>query len=192
MRVAERHREPVEAHFTEGEPDLEPPEELAIGELGEDAILEEDLDNEDVLEQDVDEDVLEVTLEDLAHADTDDDDLEPSSLDADGAAPASPVAASSTVAPGPDDDLDDDDVDVEQALDRVLFDRLALADGGGTDDEESAEARGVAVLTRPDTLDLVEVAPCGPAEFVCRACFLVRNRALLVDPDALLCRDCGG
>ncbi len=31
MRLAERHREPDEAHFTEGELDLEPPEELAVG-----------------------------------------------------------------------------------------------------------------------------------------------------------------
>ena len=67
MRLAERHREPVEAHFTEGELDLEPPEELAIGELDDEAILEEELDNEDLLEQDVDEDTLEASLEDLVH-----------------------------------------------------------------------------------------------------------------------------
>jgi len=191
MRVAERHREPVDAHFTEGEPDLEPPEELAIGELGEDAILEEDLDNEDILEEEVDEDVLEVTLEDLAFGDADeDDDVDGSSPDLDGSGPR---AAAVAVAPGVEDADEDDDTEVEESLDRILFERMALVDDGASEDEEGAEgvhSRAVAVLARPDALDVVAVAPCGPDEFVCRACFLVRNRALLVDPDTPICRDC--
>ena len=59
MTLAERHRGAVEAHFTEGELDLEPPEEMAVGEWDDQAILEEELDNEDLLEQDVEEDTLE-------------------------------------------------------------------------------------------------------------------------------------
>src|ERR1700680_343250 len=74
MRTAERHHELDEAHFTEGELDLEPPEELAIGELDDEAILEEELDNEDLLEEDVDEDILAASLEDLVHGGDEDDD----------------------------------------------------------------------------------------------------------------------
>jgi len=65
MYVVERDR--PEQHFSEGEPDLEPPEELAIGELDDESMLEEELDNEDLLEEDVDDDLLTVTLEDLIH-----------------------------------------------------------------------------------------------------------------------------
>src|SRR5580693_5758399 len=76
MRLAERHPEAAETHYTEGELDLEPPEELAIGELDDEAILEEELDNEDLLEQDVEEDTLEASLEDLVHGDDDEDEDE--------------------------------------------------------------------------------------------------------------------
>ena len=68
MRLVEFNHSP-EDHFTEGELDLEAPEEQAISELDYDAMLEEDLDNEDLAEEDVDEATLEVTLEDLVHSD---------------------------------------------------------------------------------------------------------------------------
>jgi hypothetical protein len=103
MRVVE----PVEEHFSEGEPDLEPPEELALAELDEDAVLEEELDNEDVLEQDVDDELLTATLEDLAHK-ADDDQAEDSEAD----------EASW--------DLEVDELeDLEESLDHLLEERLA-------------------------------------------------------------------
>jgi hypothetical protein len=187
MRLAERHREPPEAHFTEGELDLEAPEELAVGELDEEAILEEELDNEDVLEQDVDEDTLEVTLEDLVHSEDGegDDDEAHRALDTF----ALPVLA------GFDETDDTEDLgteDIENSLDLVLLERLALVEDDGTgpdDNEEAAAGRGV-VQTRIDTGDLVEVAPCGPDEFVCRSCFLVRKRVQLVDGAVMVCHDC--
>ena len=126
MRLAERHREPDEAHFTEGELDLEPPEELAVGELDDDAILEEELDNEDVLEQDVDEDTLEVTLEDLVHGDDG------------GTTTRSPSTwARSWRRPGarsePEEEAEEDvgDDDLEESLDLVLLERMALVDVDG-------------------------------------------------------------
>lgn len=66
-----------EQHFSEGEPDLEPPEELAVDELDDDLALEEDLECELLREEDVDVQVLEQTLEQLAHAgdEIDDPDL---------------------------------------------------------------------------------------------------------------------
>jgi hypothetical protein len=57
-----------EQRFSEGEPDLEPPEEMAVGELDADVELEEDLDCQLVDEDDVDTAVLQQTLEDLSHA----------------------------------------------------------------------------------------------------------------------------
>jgi hypothetical protein len=172
MRSAARHREPTEAHYTEGELDLEPPEELAIGELDEQTMLEEELDNEDVLEQDVDEDTLELALEDLVHGGDDegDDDQDSELLVKDS-----------------DDDAEEEE-DVEEALDLVLLERLALVDLNGNED---TTIDGAAIVHRlADSVDLVDVAPCGSDEFVCRSCFLVRTRVQLVDPTAMVCRDC--
>jgi hypothetical protein len=167
MRLAERHRVPVEDHFTEGELDLEPPEELAIGELDEEAILEEELDNEDLLEQDVDEDTLEASLEDLVHAGD----------EADG-----PV--------GDDDELGDEDL--EESLDLVLLDRLALLDDGedADDDDDGAVVHSLLLQVQTDTIDLVDVAPRASDEFVCQSCFLVRKRVQLVDAATMACHDC--
>jgi hypothetical protein len=166
MRLAERHRVPVEAHFTEGELDLEPPEELAIGELDDEAILEEELDNEDLLEQDVDEDTLEASLEDLVHAGDD------------------------TEGVGSDDELGDEDL--EESLDLVLLDRLALLDDGedADDDGDGAVVHSLLLQVQTDTIDLIDVAPRTSDEFVCQSCFLVRKRVQLVDAATMACHDC--
>ncbi|MGA2519830.1 MAG: DUF4193 family protein [Acidimicrobiales bacterium] len=204
MRVAQEYRAPDELHFTEGEPDLEPPEELAVSEIDADAMLEEELDNEDVLEQDVDEDTLEVTLEDLVHSH--DLDREPG-LDLVADSPASnghgagqargPAVTEADESAWPADDDDDAtvDADVELGLDIVLLGRLALLDGADGADEGEVTApgehrRSVGVEAGDGDGDALEVAPRRSGEFVCRGCFLVRTRLLLADPVASLCRDC--
>src|ERR1700681_3175655 len=124
MRLAERRPEAAEAHYTEGELDLEPPEELAIGELDDEAILEEELDNEDLLEEDVDEDILAASLEDLVHGGDDDAVGDTRGRD------------TRTGYGAPADDDNDDEVegeDLEECLDVVLLDRLALLDDGEPD-----------------------------------------------------------
>jgi hypothetical protein len=175
MRVAEGQEQ--EEHFSEGEPDLEPPEELAVGELDDELLLEEELDSETVLEEDVDDDILEATLEDLVHAgDTDGDD------DAD--LPEEPVGGPADV-----EELDVealDLADVEESLDRILRERLALT--GDEPEDEEADDEASAVVGAGATV--LAVAPCRTDEFVCRGCFLVRSRTLLADPAAGLCRDC--
>ena len=107
-----------------------------------------------------------------------------------------PVAAGATGDDDSDDVIVDDDV--EESLDLVLLERMALLDldgpGAGAadheEDEEGATAgRGVLLHTGIDT-DLDDVAPRGSDEFVCRSCFLVRRRVQLVDPAAMVCHDC--
>jgi hypothetical protein len=190
MRLAERHGAPVEAHFTEGELDLEPPEELAIGELDDETILEEELDNEDVLEQDVDEDLLEASLEDLVHGNDDVQD-DGRLAEPDDALP--PSIGLLSLADDATDDAEDDfgDEDLEESLDLVLLDRLALLhDGEGDDDDDAVAAHDVLLQVQTDAIDLVDVAPCRSDEFVCRSCFLVRKRVQLVDPSTMACHDC--
>ena len=185
MTVAERTPLP-ELHFTEGEPDLEPPEELALSELDEQAQLEEELDNEDLLEQDVDEEDLEAALDDLVHADDD-------PPDGDGAlhlgGPRGEEAGTGRRA-GVEED-DEDDAEAEEGLDHVLLTRLALLDGTAPPDSVADDGDlglgPVLVRTRAQG---PEVEPCGSDEFVCRTCFLVRNRAQLCDAGAGRCRDC--
>lgn len=196
MRTAERRRGQREAHFTEGELDLEAPEELAIGELDEEAILEEGLDNEDLLEQDVDEDTLEETLEDLVHAD--DDEVDEDDKDDSGAlrlALGTPIPSDFGELGAPRDSEDDlASEDLEESLDLVLLERMALVgEDGDLDDEEDGSAlveHSLLLQMQIDNVDLVEVAPCGSDEFVCQSCFLVRKRVQLVDHVSMACHDC--
>ena len=172
----------TEEHFTEGEPDLEPPEELAVGELDDDVLLEEDLDSEIVLEEDVDEDVLEATLEDLAHL-ADDEDVDDS--------PEKPMGS-----PADLEDLDADTLDiadVEESLDRILRERLAQEDDG-TDEDDVDDDGGLTSPAVPVRIpvDELEVQRCRETEFVCRGCFLVRSRVQLADAVGQLCHDCAG
>ena len=196
MRLAERHAGAAETHYTEGELDLEPPEELAIGELDDEAILEEGLDNEDLLEQDIDEDTLEETLEDLVHAgddDVDGDDEDDS--DALHLALGTPIALDSGESGGASDSEDElGSEELEESLDLVLLERMALVgDEGDREDEEFGSAlveHNLLSQMQADNADLVDVAPCGSDEFVCRSCFLVRKRVQLVDHAAMACHDC--
>jgi hypothetical protein len=192
MRTAERRHELPEAHFTEGEPDLEPPEELAIGELDDEAILEEGLDNEDLLEQDVDEDTLEETLEDLVHGSDeevgDDHDGElhvvlDVRIDRD------------AVSEGPEDsDEELEGEDFEESLDLVLLERMALVGADGDleviEDVSALVEHSLLLQMQTDNVDQVDVARRGTDEFVCQSCFLVRKRVQLADPASMACHDC--
>jgi uncharacterized protein DUF4193 len=186
MRLAESR----EQHFTEGEPDIEPPEELCVSEVDDVALLEEELDNEDVLEQDVEEDVLEETLEDLVHHGDGDDDED----DGESAVPVGLLVTEQDE----DEDVDVEGSDeVEEALDVVLehrlvaFDERAGASPDGDDEDELPPENLVATNGSSEAVRPAdEVRPCGPDEFTCRSCFLVRSRELLADEVAMTCRDC--
>jgi hypothetical protein len=185
-----------EEHFSEGEPDLEPPEELAVEELDDETMLEEELDNEAVAEDDVDDDVLTATLEDLVHVDDDveDDRSAELPLGSGGLEAVERVEVLEVL-----EVLDVDEIeDLEESLDRLLAQRLAM-DGGGSagmaeeEGDAGSDEEGTAIpiqLTVLSDLGRPVVAGCGVGEFVCRGCFLVRSRTQLADTDAGLCRDC--
>jgi len=184
MRLIERPEVPEE-HFTEGEPDLEAPEELCVAEIEEEQVLEEDLDNEDVSEEDVDELVLETTLEHLvaqSEPELDDEDaawerlesstsgrgLREEAADADGANSELGELADLEVA-----DLED----LEESLDRILAQRLSSDEA---DADDSPRADGAALC------------PCRDDEFVCSSCYLVHKRTQLADATSGVCLDCAG
>jgi hypothetical protein len=190
VRVIERQAGRDDEHFTEGEPDLEAPEELAVLEVDEEALLEEDLDSRADFEDEVDEDVLEVSLDHLVH-DGDEDEQD----DGVDAATAPSVAVSLTAPEDPGggsgeaadlEDLEIEDLeDRVESLDRILRQKLA-GDEEAVDDPEDPELDADSSDGRAE----VAVASCGPGEFVCRSCFLVRSRALRWEESGSLCRDC--
>jgi hypothetical protein len=199
VRVIERHDRGGDEHFTEGELDLEPPEELAVQKVDEDALLEGDLDTEAVREDDVDVDVLEISLDHLVHdGEADDvDDFDDAGNDDDtgddGAGDGTPRARSVAVVRSPEgidvDGVDVDDLEIEdledrdESLDRILRQKLAGDEEAAGDPEESAGDDIEATMAD-------RVAVCGPDEFVCRSCFLVRSRTQIADPSHLHCHDC--
>lgn len=68
MTAVEPGGERFQQHFTEGEPDLQPLEELAVEELDDDLVLEADLDFDRIGEDDVEDRLIAETLEALVHA----------------------------------------------------------------------------------------------------------------------------
>jgi hypothetical protein len=136
--------------------------------VDEEALLEEDLESQSVLEEEVDLDVLEVSLDHLVH-----DQDETDSADV-------PGAESTDL-----DDLEIEDLeDQEESLDRLLREKLAGDEEPVNDEDEGAD--GVTGSARDG------VSSCGPDEFVCPSCFLVRNRTQRDRTPVALCRDCSG
>ncbi len=157
-------------------------EELAEDEPDEPDL--EELDDEELLGDELDED-----------AELDDEDLgdgvdvsaaeilpEPGTNGA-----AEPAVSNRRRRSGEDEEEDEEeeelgDDDVEAGLDEILKERLVAEE----DEEEDEEG--------PDTEDRVDgtarVLPKQPGEFVCRSCFLVKNRSQLADSERTLCRDC--
>ncbi len=174
MRVIERHERQGDEHFTEGEPDLEPPEELAVLELDEETELEEDLDSRADLEDEVDEEVLESSLEHLVHDGDEDEDVV-DGVDSDGTMPSTLLLTG---------DLEIEDLeDREESLDRILRDKLA-GDEVADDDLHELDIDSVASAAE------VRVSSCGTDEFICSSCLLVRNQAQRSVISGSLCRDC--
>lgn len=184
MRVSERQGLDQDAHFTEGEPDLEPPEELAVLELDDEALLEEDLENQVDLEDEVDEEILESSLDHLVHdGDEDEDDDENDVTTAPGRAPVA-VGANGAADVGDLEDLEIEDLeDRVESLDRILREKLA-------GDEEPEDALEEVGIDAGADIDGITVPSCGPDEFVCRGCFLVRHSAQRAAGAGAICHDC--
>lgn len=159
----------AEEEFSEGEPELHAPEEDLV-ELDEESVLEQELDAEELLEEDVDDRVLQETLEDLEVQEP-----EP----AEGAEAVEVESGEEEIEEptGPED--------VETTLDEVLAERLA-----GEGPEGWVDVEPVSHHRLEDEFDLVAVPGRQPGEFLCRGCFLLRRPEMLVDGERMLCRDC--
>jgi hypothetical protein len=170
VRLTERQGHREDAHFTEGEPDLEPPEELAVAEVDEETQLEEDLDSRVDLEDEVDVEILESSLDHLVHDGDETEVLDESSLA---------------------EDLEIEDLeDRAESLDRILGELLA-GDSDEPAPEEEAEEAGPRVAGRAETNGVVVVLSAWETEeFVCRSCFLVRSGSQRAGVSGSLCHDC--
>jgi hypothetical protein len=174
VRVIERQDNRPDEHFTEGEPDLEAPEELAVLEVDEETALEEDLDGHVDHEDEVDEAVLEISLDHLVYdGDIDDGD--------EAVGPVALLVATILDEPEMDDPEIEDLEDREESLDRILREKLAGDEDGPDEADEPDE---------PVALDAVTAG--GAEEFVCRSCFLVRSESQRSGTETSVCRDCGG
>jgi Domain of unknown function (DUF4193) len=181
VRVIERQDSRSDEHFTEGEPDLEAPEELAVLEVDEETALEEDLDGHVDHEDEVNEVDLEISLDHLVY-DGDGDD------DEDG---TGPVARLATTILEDDPEIEDLE-DREESLDRILREKLAGDEDGPEELEELEEPDERLIFEAVTATDGTGVPRCGPEEFVCRSCFLVRSETQRSSPDSSVCADCGG
>ncbi|MHB1487846.1 MAG: DUF4193 family protein [Acidimicrobiales bacterium] len=163
-------------------------DESDLEELSSDALTEDDLDGDDVL--DVEDDLDIEDLDEDVDAGTDDPEDDPLAVDLDAALvpdSAAKPAKPKTKGDRHDDEEDDDDdeevidEDVEASLDVILKERLVV-----DDDEDEDE-----VIEADDRSDSVtKVLPKQPDEFVCQSCFLVKHPSQLADPGQMLCRDC--
>ncbi len=185
MRVVERQAGREDQHFTEGEPDLEAPEELAVLEVDEESLLEEDLEKEVDLEDEVDVDILEGILDHLVHDGDDEDAGVGDDVDATAGATATVMTVVALEA-GELADLEIEDIeDRDESLDRILREKLA----GDVEAEEDVDDLGGAAVD--GTVEVI-VTSCGREEFVCRSCFLVRHETQRAAATGSLCRDCSG
>jgi hypothetical protein len=166
VRVDERQGNREDEHFTEGEPDLEPPEELAVAEVDEESQLEEDLDRRADLEDEMDVDALEISLDHLVH---DGEEVEDESE------------------AGTLGDLEIEDLeDREESLDLILKAKLAGDEEPGPVDEEADG--GDESLVFPGGAPAVGAEGAwGEGEFLCRSCFLIRSATQRVGTSGSLC-----
>jgi hypothetical protein len=151
------------------------------------------LEEEDALEDDdIDVDLDDDALEDIAEVDPLDDDVDVDVIDDDDddvdvevaeiltASPAA-VIEKSGEAEDEEDEEEPEDEDVEASLDVILKERLVVEDE--PEDEEATDQED-------RTEGNERVLPKQPDEFVCRSCFLVKHPSQLADKKKMLCRDC--
>ncbi|MCL4313759.1 MAG: DUF4193 family protein [Actinobacteria bacterium] len=146
----------------------------------------EDLTDEDIV--DMDDDLEDLTDEDIVDMDDDLEDLTDEDIvdDTEIEEVVTPTGLRSLSEEEPEEDEDDelDEDDVEASLDVILKERLIDEDEELIDDEEDVE------LDEDRGEGIRKVLPKQPGEFVCQSCFLVKRMSQLADPERGLCRDC--
>ncbi|NNN22395.1 MAG: DUF4193 family protein [Acidimicrobiales bacterium] len=149
-------------------------DDLEVSDLDELGEIDEDLLDEELLEEDVvvgleeDDDVLDLEVEE------EEDEI---------------LVASPAAIVGEEDDEDDEMMgseDVEASLDVILKSRLVAQNEIDDMSDEDDEAVDLEDRTEPP----IKVLPKQDDEFVCQSCFLVKNLNQLADKKNHICRDC--
>ena len=149
------------------EDDLEVSDLDELGEIDEDLLDEELLEEDAVVDLEEDDDVV-LDLE------ADEDEI---------------LVASPAAIVGEEDDEDDEMMgseDVEASLDVILKSRLVAQNEIDDMSDEDDEAVDLEDRTEPP----IKVLPKQDDEFVCQSCFLVKNLNQLADKKNQICRDC--
>jgi hypothetical protein len=103
----------------------------------------------------------------------------------------------------PDLDEDDDEIELDledgvaaeaaevevESIEDGVAKREAATEEAAADDEDDEPVPAVAREERSEPL-AVKVVPVQANEFICKRCFLVKNRSQLKDKKKGLCRDC--
>ena len=159
--------------------ELEDPEAGAVFEVDLDEVELEEAD--EAIDEEQDEEAAELAIEE---EELGEDALAEDGGEEDGAG----VRTKARVVTAEEDEDDEEDEEAEADLDVILRERMG---GGPAEDGEEAEEE----LEEDEAPTLLATAteeyrPRGANEFVCRSCFLVKDRRQLADPVNAICVDC--
>ncbi len=170
-------------HGGETEDELEDPEAGAVFEVD---LAEVELEEGDeALDEEEDEEAAELAIEE--------EELDEEALDEEEGEEGEPAATVTRVAVavvvGEEDEDEEEAEETEADLDVILRERMGggpAAEGDEAEEEELEEDEAPTLLATATE----EYRPRGADEFVCRSCFLVKDRRQLADPVNVLCIDC--
>ncbi len=166
-------------HGGESEDELEDPEAGAVFEVDLDDVELEEAD--EALDEEQDEEAAELAIEE--------EELDEEALAEEEGEEGQPAVTVARVAVGDEDEDEDEAEETEADLDVILRERMGggpAAEGEEVEEEEPEEDEAPTLLATATE----EYRPRGADEFVCRSCFLVKDRRQLADPVNVLCIDC--
>lgn len=163
-------------HGGETDDELEDPEAGAVFEVDLDDVELEEAD--EALDEEEDEQEAELAIEE---EELDEEEAEEGEE-------GTPVATVARAVAAEEDEDEEEAEETEADLDVILRERMGGGPAAGGDEvEEELEEDEAPTLLATAT---EEYRPRGADEFVCRACFLVKDRRQLADPVNSLCVDC--
>ena len=167
-------------HGGETEDELEDPEAGAVFEVDLDDVELEEAD--EALDEEQDEEAAELAIEEEELG-------EEALAEEEEGEEGQPAATAARAVAGDEDEDEDEAEETEADLDVILRERMGggpAAEGEEVEEEEPEEDEAPTLLATATE----EYRPRGADEFVCRSCFLVKDRRQLADPVNVLCIDC--